>query len=731
MRRAEAPPGDDGVWRTSGRILWAAIVLAAMVSPAGAQQLHGRMRQTWTRLSSDADPEYTDTMVQDYQLSFRNMVARNLSWQVRLRALLRGTDRDDVPTASDTALFEPFLQVVYSGPKWSASAGTRMTRVTPKGSGSDALERERRDFFGRVGWEDEIADSKFMEVAWNFFRQEREEGGVDQTVNDRSILTVGFKADPGGVTLGLENRAFDDLITGFQRDTVEVTGSGDFRQYFRAARLTVTGRALASEQKRDEFTPRTDAVLVQRRTREGLFGVDNLPGTGLLASTPALIDGDRNAAAADLDGLFRNIGVDMGFPREVEIIHLYLERTLQAGNEQDYTFEIYTSSDGDQWTPGPNLTNVDFEAACSALDTSAEAYCFEPLGNRFEMKFGRLQARFIKIVNNGFSSAEVPLGVTEIELFGEELRTGKAEFESSRQSGTLALAWRPAKPVSVNLNFLGGRLTSGGPSAHETEEDFTSTLTSVFRSPKNITTTGRLQAANRNSTAGRPERDRVVSLTVAGSPVPDVDLSASGVRRRNSVPGGVIAANDSINLRSAFRVAVHTQTSLDVSFTRLDNREIDRIQNRRTGRFALVTTLRPGLLLTNDWTVTRLEFESDGDFTTRSDFDLRSRISYRPTRVLGGSFEYLYQDVAGRQGSSRLLDLDWLPFPGGALQLQFTLVRDRLGERGALLDEERYGLRWTLNPRTLLESTYGVVRRGDVTGQTASRSISAFLEFRF
>jgi hypothetical protein len=706
------------------------------VTSARAGELHGRIRETWTRISTDADPDYTDTVVQDYQLNFRNMIARNLSWQMRLRALLQGSDRDDTTAATDTALLEPFFQIVYEGPAWQASGGARMTRVTPKGGGSTAIDRERRDFFGRVEWSDEIADAQSMDVSWSFYRLEREEDGVNLSEDDRSILSVGYLASPGGITVGVENRNSEDLVSGFERDAVEFTASGDLRHTFSAAKLTIAGRALASEQFRDEYTPRAIDVEVQRDARAGLFGVDNTAGMDPLMDTPGLIDGDRNSTAVDIDGRDRNYGADFGFPKDIERVLLYLERRLQAGNEQDFAFDVYTSDDGDLWTIRASFSTQEFHSNCSDLDpgrsqTPPPGWCFEPLQNRFEIRISPSQARFVKVVNTSFSSAEVPLGVTEIQIFGEERRTGRTEFDASRQSGNLTFGWRPSTPMTVNLHFVGSRLTNGGPSMQQTEEDFTSTLASSYRSARNVTTTGRLQAANRNSTTGRPERDRVTSLSVAGSPVPDVDLSASGTRRRNSTPGGVISANDSINLRGAVRLAAHTQTSLDLSFARLDNREIGRIQNRRVGRCALVTTLRPGLLLTNDWTVSRLEFESDEDLPSRTDFDLRSRISYRPSQVLGGSFEYLYQDVAGRQGTSRLLDVDWLPFPGGALQLQFTLVRDRLGDRGAVLDEERVGMRWTLNPRTLFESNYGTVRRGDATGTSSSRSLSAFLEFRF
>jgi hypothetical protein len=81
--------------------------------------------------------------------------------------------------------------------------------------------------------------------------------------------------------------------------------------------------------------------------------------------------------------------------------------------------------------------------------------------------------------------------------------------------------------------------------------------------------------------------------------------------------------------------------------------------------------------------------------------ELRSRISYRPTRVLGAALEYLYQDIAGLSGASYLYDLDWLPLPGGALQLQASFRRDQSNITSSMREERRVGARWNLNPNTI------------------------------
>ena len=49
----------------------------------------------------------------------------------------------------------------------------------------------------------------------------------------------------------------------------------------------------------------------------GLYTEDTTPASGMLSDTPALIDGNLTASAADLSGDFRNFGVEFPFPETV------------------------------------------------------------------------------------------------------------------------------------------------------------------------------------------------------------------------------------------------------------------------------------------------------------------------------------------------------------------------------------------------------------------------------
>jgi hypothetical protein len=686
------------------------VVLAVLLFLSGvgaaAQELSGRVRETYQ--SAEGGAGNTESVLQNYEINFRNNVAQDLFWQARLRALLTGFDAAGV-AATDTALLEPFLQVVYEGPAWQLSGGGRLTRLTPRGESTGAGERERRDLFGRMAWSAEHRPH----LDWSLYRIDQREDEIDTSSEDRSLLTVSYGNGHGGTSLGLENRRFTDHRTAFTRDSIQATWNGDWRGSFGGGRVVLGGQALVVEGRTEEETPQAILVDVRRRPRSGLYAVDTTPLSGTLTDVPALIDGDLTSPASDLSGDFRNIGVDLGFPEQVEAVFLYLERRLLPGNDTDYAWDVYGSPDGEFWT----------------LLTAAAQARFDDLENRFEIRFAATSTRFLKVVNTRFSRDEPPLAVTEIEAIGRETRSGRERRTEGRRSGNLTLAWRAHRIVDVSLNTFSSRQfneTGGIPRA---DEDLNSTLSTTVR-PGSLVATVRLQAINRSTSLGRPEQDRIASVGLAASPLPTVDLSVTGTRRANRSLGDLLVATDSLNLRAAARFLHDIEAALDLGFLRQNEEILDRATTRRSANLSLVATLRPGLFMSNNWSVERIGFGGGTSFPDRTDLDLRSRLAYRPTRVLGVAVEYFYQDIAGLKGVASLYDLDWLPFPGGALQLQVAVARDRRSVTGSLRDETRLAARWTLNPRTLLDVAHAIIRSGDVSAERQDLT-SVFLEYRF
>ena len=263
----------------------------------------------------------------------------------------------------------------------------------------------------------------------------------------------------------------------------------------------------------------------------------------------------------------------------------------------------------------------------------------------------------------------------------------------------------------------------------EASEDFNNAVTATIRQDA-VVTTFRVQAINRDATQGRAERDRIASAGVAYMPLPSLDMSANATHRRNDSGDQVLVESNAVNFRMAARFLNTTEAALDLAYVRQEEGLVQRSTTRRLANLSIYAPLRPTLIFSGNYNTERIEFGGVLLQGSRTDLDLRSRLSYRPTRVFGATFEYLYQDIAGLKGGSTLWDLDWLPFPGGALQLQFTVIRDRRSLTGELRDEDRAAVRWTVNPRTLLEVAYAGIRSGAANSGRTDLA-TAFLEIRF
>jgi hypothetical protein len=82
-------------------------------------------------------------------------------------------------------------------------------------------------------------------------------------------------------------------------------------------------------------------------------------------------------------------------------------------------------------------------------------------------------------------------------------------------------------------------------------------------------------------------------------------------------------------------------------------------------------------------------------------------VLYRPTERLIVEIELNWLDNFAGAGLDQRFNIDWIPFEGGSIDLQFDY--DRTQNRSindATTDRWRAAARWTLDPRTFLELQY-------------------------
>ena len=143
--------------------------------------------------------------------------------------------------------------------------------------------------------------------------------------------------------------------------------------------------------------------------KAGLYAEDPNPVQGVLNEVASLIDGDRQTPTSpqiDIGGasIARNVGADLGTPRPVVAVHVYVDRASGIGPQ----WTAYISDDNFNWQQITTNVIAEYNLALQ----------------RYELEFGEVSARFIKVVKSGLAPV-VPLLVTELEVLEEIRDTGE------------------------------------------------------------------------------------------------------------------------------------------------------------------------------------------------------------------------------------------------------------------------------------------------------------------
>lgn len=160
----------------------------------------------------------------------------------------------------------------------------------------------------------------------------------------------------------------------------------------------------------------------------GLSVLSDTPENVVLASSPALTDGNLAAAAGINLGLptpggdnrLRNMGLDFASGTEVNTLYVWVDRDV-AQVADAFTWRIYTSADNQNW----------------ALRQTVSPAIYSPTFNRFEIHFANVTARYVKVVTAPlsptvpFASAYPTILVTELQ---GEVRRPASEVAGKRTS---------------------------------------------------------------------------------------------------------------------------------------------------------------------------------------------------------------------------------------------------------------------------------------------------------
>lgn len=452
----------------------------------------------------------------------------------------------------------------------------------------------------------------------------------------------------------------------------------------------------------------------------GLYSLDMTPEDGpALASISGLIDGDREAPTSLDIGLagdettLTNIGVDIGFPTEVDTIHIWVDRQLTPEVSDSFTWYVYTSPD--------NTDSSDWQ-----LHATISPGDFGVFDNRFEISFPSIETKFIKVAvapllgtvpgASGFPN----IFVTEMEIF--TTLTSQDEFSTLNQRFDHSIGWRVSDMTAVGYNW---RLHTQNTDPEDVETASMSnglfvnhTFNEIFTGSVNVSRVDRhapnVRAASDNYSASLGARyieafRQTLTLNAA--------RSYDNLSHRKNY--SLFLKNNADLYRG---VSVYLDTGMNWG-------EVDDGENSRS------TVLRAGSSLDpNDKVSMNLDYRVSRSHISGQETSLRETGSFKtfvlPSRYLSLSARLQFDKSDDTNRTSQKYDLNWNPSLGGSLQFFLTYSQDYESEGDAESSTVSPGLRWRIAPGASLRAAYSQSETKSNTELLDSKSLAANLSVR-
>lgn len=716
---------------------WCAVlaVLAAAALPGRAQStLDGFAEIVGTRSTDRSTATDDVTRNSDFHL-----VTTRLSFvftqplHTNLRFVLGGTFEgetvngtlNDAKVDSKDRRLRPFARLRLATPTLLAEAGWE--RDDSKTTAGDLETRFIRDSrTGTLGWYPDARNNLQLLVS------DSDLYDPTRTVQDASRTNVSLTGQYVPVPwLTLQYQGFRvksvERIQALESTTTTHAVRATLARSFWNGRVTILADASANRLDIESRATRPGTSDVRVFASAGLSLLSDFPDRGALAVNGALIDNDRNAPAGINIGLpplggderRRNMGLQFTLPSRVNVLWVWVDRPLRPEVAQSFSWDVWTSDDNDLWTLAQTVASAPFG----------------PLDNRFEIAFGAVSARYVKVVTRPLGRAvpfadEYPtIQVTEIDAFERvEVEAGVRRTARNQQNGSFSgrVQLLPVTHLFYELNVLASRADLG--------ERQTIVVNSLILN-KDLTRVWSVSAR-----AGRENNDRTLSKSWANfysaalvaTPLPTfrATFGATG-RREGGDTGGrntdALLANASATLYRGLDVQAALGTARSTLST--SGRRTDTVE----ATLGIQVHPNPSISLYANYHDASRKLTAGGlPDLDDPDKSIQAGLSVSPIRSL-----YLAGSVTRQKraefGQRTLHDynVSWSPFPFGTLHFNFTYAEAYESQFETLTRNWGPSVRWNVTPRTYLDVSWQESKLESVVQQSLRRALVGTLHIGF
>jgi len=477
----------------------------AVNSAAALQNLTGSIRLGST--VTDADSSDFRSFDQQYFLNYH----RSLLPYITMRLSLRYSDYKTVPDNAENLWHGELLP-----------SGELAWKSVFFASGIHYRYRQTRDLIESNNLTSRSAGgflrTQFVNVPTFGVRYEWQDNSYELLLQPQRTTDRRFQTDARyavrnlGLLYSFLHREFDNLSNNISQNYQQHVFRSDYSGAIFKDRLRFSGSYLFNLNRYEQDTGLTPEPYTQLTTVLGLYAEDSTPEFGPLESVPTLIDQvvtDPTSPEINIGGasLNRNIGFDLGIPRDVSLIYIFTDRL----SDPDLQWELYRSDDNQEWSLIP-------EPHTSAFNVSQ---------SRYEIAFSEISGRYVKVVNTTINQAP-EVFVTEIQALtlSEAVQTGPQETQNHRLNANAS--FEASKKLTFGLDVLVGKIPE--TESREGRQDLNIAGSVTYRPTNMVSSVARVQQEKieYDNEAIGTRGTQTVSLSISIDPIESVDISVAG-----------------------------------------------------------------------------------------------------------------------------------------------------------------------------------------------------------
>ena len=710
-----------------------AAALAALSFPAFADDLSGYVEFSYTCATSEN--EFIGVpLTRTDGTSYRRRV--NLRWSRQLFPHLVAEagayyervddtlDVNDFERESTRSKLRPFVRLSLRSPMLLGQIGWDRNQETNRTDDLARLRLTRDTFLGTAAWTPSELPSVRLELSRVDDRDDTREL-EDRTETALRLTSQYLPIESTRLYYRGAWSRTEDRVDGSSFRTISHNGQVNFADAFFDSRWELGGTLDVTYRNTRVESQGTGEILIPVLPVGGLFALDDTPDEGLLASLPALVDGNTLVGTAVNLGLVppagddrpRNFGVDLGLERDVNVFRVWVDRDLPFEIASTFSWEIWTSPDARFWS----------RAAVVPIAP------FGPFDNRFELRFPDVLARYIKVVARPLAptvpdaSSYPSILVTELEPLSSRPTN---DFENER-SDTRTLAQANSRLRILDRPDLFYETTyylvtsSNGPTSWTLSNGLS--VRHQFNEVWGVS--GRV-AREDGLDQDRDRTGYVYSGAVTAVPLEKLrhSLIVSGVLDDT---GGFKTQNHGVILNTT--ALVYQGVDLNFLFGKSYSETFEFASDAVLVGAGATLIPHPTVTMTlrfdnRDATISRESVPDETDRTRSGE----AGVAYSPLPSV-----YLFasrrKEERTREGA-RTVDafaFSWSPFPGGALQVSVSYNETRYSDRNEISKIFVPFVRWNIRPKSYVEIAYQALNRESDLGRTNDDIVTATLRLGF